>query len=581
MRAGYPIFAVCAALLAWAPAQAATPQAAGIPGKPFAAQISPAPAKPAPAVVENRPDLIIIRYDHWTDADERAYSEFITAIGDSGCRTVNDCLHDPANPFRASDPESMPFRSDCADLPYVLRGYFAWKRGLPFSYEGDVEPRGHTRDIRYTAAGNEVSARTDVLSYSTTGYEMIDVMRDAVSSASFRIHPDLEEPLEPDMYSPAIGVKSIRPGTMVYDPNGHVAIVFRIEPNGRMQYIDAHPDSSVTRGYYDERFVRSRPDMGAGFKNWRPLWLVDAVRRSDGVYIGGHVVLAANKNIPDYSDAQFFGTGPRPADDENWNTGAFVLNGQTYDYYDYVRAVMAGGKLLFDPVREVRDMIDSNCNDLHYRSDAVEVALAAGIEDLPQPARLPPNIYGTEGNWEDYSTPSRDARLKTSFTELRAQTERFVKMYEAGDSKLVYRGNDLVADLIATYDREAGACKLTYARTDNSQVTLGYDDMRRRLFLMSFDPYQCVERRWGATDPVELSTCKDGPFKQAWYAAEQTLRNQVDRTYEAEMDFSLDELRTPGPGKGVAAPPDIDVRAYLASVQHVRPRAPQGQTPIN
>jgi hypothetical protein len=580
MRAGYPIFAVCAALLAWTPAQAATPQA-GVPAKPFAAQISPAPAKPAPAVVENRPDLIIIRYDHWTDADERAYSEFITAIGDSGCRTVNDCLHDPANPFRASDPESMPFRSDCADLPYVLRGYFAWKHGLPFSYEGDVEPRGHTRDIRYTAAGNEVSARTDVLSYSTTGYEMIDVMRDAVSSASFRIHPDLEEPYEPDMYSPAIGVKSIRPGTMVYDPNGHVAIIFRIEPNGRMQYIDAHPDSSVTRGYYDERFVRSRPDMGAGFKNWRPLWLTGAVRRSDGVYIGGHVVLAANKNIPDYSDAQFFGTGARPDDDENWNTGAFVLNGQTYDYYDYVRAVMAGGKLLFDPVREVHDMIDSNCNDLHYRSDAVEVALAAGIEDLPQPARLPPNIYGTEGNWEDYSTPSRDARLKTSFTELRAQTERFVKMYEAGDSKLVYRGNDLVADLIATYDREAGACKLTYARTDNSQVTLGYDDMRRRLFLMSFDPYQCVERRWGATDPAELSTCKDGPFKQAWYAAEQTLRNQVDRTYEAEMDFSLDELRTPGPGKGVAAPPDIDVRAYLASVQHVRPRAPQGQTPIN
>jgi hypothetical protein len=82
---------------------------------------------------------------------------------------------------------------------------------------------------------------------------------------------------------------------------------------------------------------------------------------------------------------------------------------------------MAGGKLQFDPVREVHDMVDSNCNDLHYRSDAVEVALAAGTENLPQPTRLPPNIYGTEGNWEDYSTPSRDARLKTSFKELRDQ----------------------------------------------------------------------------------------------------------------------------------------------------------------
>lgn len=226
-------------------------------------------------------------------------------------------------------------------------------------------------------------------------------------------------------------------------------------------------------------------------------------------------------------------------------------------------------------------MVDSNCNDLHYRSDAVEVALAAGIENLPQPTRLPPNIYGTEGNWEDYSTPSRDARLKVSFKELRDQTERFVKMYEAGDPKLVYKGNNLVADLIATYDREAASCKLTYARTDNSQVTLGYDDMRRRLFLMSFDPYQCVERRWGATEPAELSTCRDGYNKQSWYAAEQNLRNQIDRTYEAEMDFALEEMRTPGPGKGVATPPDIDVRAYLVWVQGARPGAPQPATPIN
>ena len=29
------------------------------------------------------------------------------------------------------------------------------------------------------------------------------------------------------------------------------------------------------------------------------------------------------------------------------------------------------------------------------------------------------------------------------------------------------------------------------------------------------------------------------------------------------MDFTLDELRAPGPGKGVAAPPDIDTRLYL------------------
>ena len=113
MRAGYLTGAVCAALLACAGAPsygAQTPPAAAIPAKP-SAQTSPSIAK-LPPIVATRPDLIVIRYDHWTAADERAYSEFIQAIGDSGCRTVNTCLHGPANPFRASDPErhAVPFR---------------------------------------------------------------------------------------------------------------------------------------------------------------------------------------------------------------------------------------------------------------------------------------------------------------------------------------------------------------------------------------------------------------------------------------------------------------------------------------
>jgi hypothetical protein len=517
--------------------------------------------------------MIILRYDHWTDADERAYGEFITAIGDSGCRTVNTCLHSPANPFRASDPEGIVFRSDCADLPYVLRAYYAWKRGLPFSYESAVSPRGHTRDIRYTANGNQVVSRQDVLTNSSSGYALLETVRDAVSSASYRIHPDLETPMMPDMYSPAITAKSIRPGTMIYDPNGHVATIYNVDPDGRINYIDAHPDSSVTRGFYDERFVRARPGMGAGFKNWRPVRLVEATRRPDGVYVGGRIVLAANKDIPDYSDAQFFGTGKRPDADRDWSTGSFALNGEYLDYYDFVRAQLAGGKLEFDPLKEVHDMVDSNCNDLHYRQDAVNLSLAAGLQNQPEPARLPANIYGSEGDWETYSTPSRDARLKTAFKELRDQTQRFVTMYQKGDAKLVYKGHDLVGDLIAIYDRETAACRLSYARSDGSQISLGYEEMRKRLFAMSFDPYECVERRWGASDPKELATCHDGTAKQVWYGAEQNLRNQIDRTYEAQMDFTAEELKTPGPGKGVGQPPDIDVGAYLIAMRGARPVA--------
>ncbi len=527
----------------------------------------PPAADPALAVSMATSNLYLIRYDHWSAADERGFGEFLRRIGDSNCHTVSSCLHGTGNPFRASDRPSIHFRSDCADFPYVLRAYYAWKRGLPFSYESQVEPRGRSRDIRYTPNGNRVVDRKDVLSVSTTGYALLERLRDTISSATYRIHPDLDSPLPPDLYSPAITPKSIRPGTLIYDPNGHVATIYRIDPDGRIFYIDAHPDESVTRGNYDMRFVRSRPGMGAGFKNWRPIRLVGATRRSDGVLIGGHMVLARNKEIPDFSEVQYFGTEGRPGSDSGWQSGPFVLNGERVNYYDYVRAMLAGGKLEFDPLKEMAAMVESNCADLHYRAEAVEVAIEAGIQNLPEPNRLPPNIYGTEGVWEVYSTPSRDARLKTAFKELRDQVARFVTMHRHGDPKIVYKGDDLVGDLLRLYAAKTAACTITYRRSDGSPVSFGYEEARRRLFAMSFDPYQCVEHRWGADTPSELATCKDGANKRAWYRAEQNLRNQLDRTYEARMDFTRSELGTPGPGKGVASPPDTDVRAYLLSAR--------------
>ena len=193
-----------------------------------------------PALAQGWDAQVRIQSDHWTQGDERGYGEFIAAIGESGCRTVDACLKNPANPFRASDPSAVHFRSDCADLPYFLRFYYAWKRGLPFSYVSDVSPRGRSRDIRYSASGNRVEARRDVL----TGADALSVLehiRDEISSATYRIHPALEDP-QNDLYSPAIAPRAIRPGTVIYDPNGHLAVIFRIEPDGRIRYIDAHPD---------------------------------------------------------------------------------------------------------------------------------------------------------------------------------------------------------------------------------------------------------------------------------------------------------------------------------------------------
>ena len=251
----------------------------------------------------------LIRAEGWTEADERGFGEFITAIGDSGCDGVDACLKSAANPFRTSDPPQAQFRSDCADLPYVLRFYYAWKRGLPFSYAAEVSPRGRARDARYSESGNLVERRRDIPS-GADALAVLARLRDEISSATYRIDPELEAPLEQDFYSPALDPANIRPGTVIYDPNGHLALVFRILPDGRIRYIDAHPDNSVTRGFYDLRFERAAPGMGAGFKSWRPQTLVGA-HRLDGILFGGTVALTPNRDLPGFSLTQYYGTARR------------------------------------------------------------------------------------------------------------------------------------------------------------------------------------------------------------------------------------------------------------------------------
>ena len=338
-------------------------------------------------------------------------------------------------------------------------------------------------------------------------------------------------------------------------------MVYKVTPEGRIHYIDTHPDNSLTRGVYGKAFTRSSPAMGAGFKRWRPQTLVGATQRPDGSYHGGHIVLSPDKDIADWSDEQFFGTEQeRP---KAWNAGKFVLEGETLEYYDYVRRRLANAGFKYNPLDETRSMVRSLCEDLKYRIDAVDVAIKANIHKRPQPDHLPKNIYGTDGDWETYSTPSRDARLKTAFKELRDEVARFLELASAGSNRLAYTGEDIRRDIRQAYLQESSACTIAYIKSDGGEKQLAFAEVARRLFSLSFDPHHCAERRWGALDAEELATCPDGADKRAWYDAQQRLRNQPDRTYDVRMGFSLADLKKAVPGSGIDQPPGIDVLALL------------------
>ncbi|MEY4966489.1 MAG: hypothetical protein RL274_2072 [Pseudomonadota bacterium] len=497
----------------------------------------------------------------WTEADEKGFGEFVRAIAESGCRTSVECMRSPANPYRASDPAGLAFEMDCAKWAYGLRAYYAWKNELPFSYVNAIA--GDGADIRFSEKGNRVLSRRDLVDRGA-GLPVVAVfseLRDSVYSATYRI--DASQSEQTDFYSPKIQPGSIRPGTVIYDLNGHVAIVYAVEADGRVRYMGAQPDNTVVYSVYGAQFGQGAVALGGGFKNFRPLKLVGATLRN-GYYVGGRIVLARNDEISDFSLEQYRGSGPDPKGDGP--NAMFQYQNQPAGLFEYVRGTMSGGIYSFDPVQELKFSMDQLCQDLQQRGRAVDAAIQAGMDRKPAPSFIPGNIYASEDKeWEAYATPSRDANVRSRFVQLTMDIAMSVLRAQA-------RGQDyheiwaLKTRMQQAYDEKAATCQVIYSNSADVPVPFGFDEAVQRLFAMSFDPYYCTERRWGATSEAELATCKDDETKTRWYQAEQNLRNQVERGYTARARFTLQDLENNIPGSGTRKAPLADARAMIGRI---------------
>jgi hypothetical protein len=511
----------------------------------------------------------------WTAQDEKNFQQFVVQIGTAiearQCATVTQCLNSSLNPYRVSDPPGLTYKSDCADFPYYLRGYFAWKNGLPFAFANDMAfravPGNEGKDIRYSRFGNRVTSRYSVVAQGTTLKDAVGILNtqipDTISSANMRFH---YADSNTDFYPVRISRDSIRPGTVIYVPDGHVAIVYRVADDGKVSSMDAHPDNSVTTETFSgNTFERSNPGHGAGFKNWRPLKLVGGQLSPEGYYLGGQIVYQANETLADFSVEQFFGNSGQKLDDTQWKTGKFQKNGLVLNFFDFVRRSLAVGNFKIDPLQEMNALLVDLCNALKDRVNSVNTAIQAGIDQKPHPERLPENIYGADGEWENFSTPGRDAQLKVSFIDILLKSGNFIQQWKSKDPALQYSGTSLPQDLLKVYGDQAMACSISYRNSKGQDVRLNLEEVRQRLFRLSFDPYHCIERRWGAVNSSETASCSEGALKDLWYEREQRLRNEVNRQFENKMDFTVEELSKPLPGNGVDQAPDVDIVRFLSS----------------
>jgi hypothetical protein len=376
----------------------------------------PAIAAPRPTLAPALPGPWRITKTEWSPGDEVGFGEFLREIAESGCKTTISCMQSAANVYHDSDPPSFLFHADCAKWAYMLRAYYASKNGLPFSYVDRIS--GDAPDLRYGAASNLALERHDLVDSGTginTAAEL-QMLHDKVWTATYRMDPAVQFPVLQDFYSPKIQPGSIRGGTAIYDITGHVMIVYDVTADGSILYLDAHPDETVSRGVYGRHVPRSPASLGGGFKNFRPLKLVGAELRPDGTYVGGHIVLAANEEIADFSLEQYRGNladAPSPQ---------FRYNSATLDIYEYTRAAMSNGGFAYNPVYEIEVTMGSICRE------------ARG------------------------GTREADGRVRNGFAALYYDLSKVSDQWRQRDLRVVYHGNSLKTALAETYAAQEQAC---------------------------------------------------------------------------------------------------------------------------
>jgi hypothetical protein len=462
----------------------------------------------------------------WNRATENLFSAWLEKLFDypldatPSWPALHEVLRDRSRNFLFNhlglreDEAGIILRPDCADLPYFLRAYFAFKMGLPFGYSicsrggGGAAPRCTSwtsiLSVAETRAAPEAENAAGAAAPAAPPAQ--PVRRPGLAASFARYLPNLANGVHSgsgrtlasdnntDYYPVALKQETLRPGTTYHDPYGHVLMIVRRVPQangeaGIILAVDGQPDGTVAR----KRFWRGNflyatdPALGGpGFKRFRPI-----VRDTSGALRRlSNSDIAKNQQYGDFS-----------LDPSRLGVEAF---------YDRMDDVMSPEPL--DPLAAMKDAITSLDEQVKVRVTSVEngrkfQSSGKGEANMPDGAA----IFDTIGAWEDFSTPSRDLRLLIALDVVRGFPDRVARRPERYAMPAGKSVADVKAELQRVLASELAGRKFSYPRSDGSPWTLTLKDVADRMtdLEMAYNPNDCVEMRWGAAAKSdEASTCK-------------------------------------------------------------------------
>jgi hypothetical protein len=439
----------------------------------------------------------------WGPRTEALFAAFVESLFDYPVEEdltwpdLSVLLRDPDrnlffNHFGRDEESDLRFQPDCADLPYFLRAYYAWKMGLPFAY------RSCGRGTSSRAPGCGQISSNALPCDGNSGVQAFErfIRRDVASgvhSGHGRTGPEQDAT---DYYPVPMTRLAIRPGTIYADPYGHVMIVARWVPQGASTYgmllaADAQPDGTIGRRRFWRGtflFDNDTAANGPGFKAFRPVrW-----RGTD----------EEPSTLPNRALAEGAG-GFVPFSMEQYE-------GSVDSFYDRMDALINPRPL--DARALQTTLVEALDESLQRRVNSVQNGedykkTRGGLIAMPDGY----SIFETAGPWEDFSTPSRDMRLLIAIDTVLGFGGAVSRRPESYGLTPGAEAQREVAALGTHLKAELAARSLTYTRSDGSpwRLTLAEVVERAKAFETAYNPNDCAELRWGAPEgSEEAATCR-------------------------------------------------------------------------
>lgn len=409
--------------------------------------------------------------------------------------------------------ESIRATPDCADTPYYLRAYFAWKMRLLFVFSACTRGRGGERPscrgmfsnldppeegLREAGALQPDASITEETEYisEVTAFDqfMNRVVVATVQSGAGRTLPDDSRS---DLYPIELNRESIRPGSIFVDPYGHLLVVSQWidqtdDSPGMLFAIDGHPDLSIGRKRFWRGaflFVDDLSWGAGGFKAFRPVFIRrrgnnEDIRRLNNTEIDAHEAYG------NYSDEQYqLGTD---------------------GFYERMERVINPNPL--DPSAAQLATLDAFNELVQERIDSVRAGedymTRRGFDTITMPEGS--EIFETSGAWEDFSTPARDLRILIAMDLVSRFPDRAVTTPDAFLMPEGQAPSVVSSRLRAEAEEYLGSHHVIYRRSNGAEQRLSLATvLARQVDLeMAYNPNDCIEIRWGAPlQSAERASC--------------------------------------------------------------------------